>query len=215
MKAILYKPTGGTTTHEPETGRKFALDELCGLIGCKRVELITCPDGSTLWFDEEGRLSNPRKERNMPAEQAARRSGARPIGGLLGNVLHVPAKREERPAPGPITALDVALALTRSNRTVGANYGKMRSGDLESAEERADNLLNANGGKHAYVRLGDPHEWGGEGAAATIYMEPYSHRDDDCLCPRLYESPSVESMRAPYGYYISITNGGIASVYPL
>lgn len=110
-----------------------------------------------------------------------------------------------------LTARDVAKALVRSNNLVGRSYGAMREERPETPEERVDNLLNE---QHAYVRLGDPHEWGGPHAVATIYLESSSHRDDDCICPHYYEAPCIDSMSAPPGYYIECINAAVASVYP-
>jgi len=107
-------------------------------------------------------------------------------------------------------AKKVALALVKASPKPG------RRTENDTDEERAENLLRS--GKYGpYVADGDPHEWGGGGAVATIYMEQKGDKGD-CAKPLDYygDGFDVAFTASDYlgDYYIEFVNAAVAVVYP-
>ena len=78
--ATLYEPSGGGTPCRPRNGKKFALDELQGLIG-GYIEMVRIPGdaGRRVFFvDEEGRLKHLR-----PNVRASHLAGQLLVGNAL------------------------------------------------------------------------------------------------------------------------------------
>lgn len=120
------------------------------------------------------------------------------------------------------TMEDAVSSATRSTRVISSPREtgvSFDSTENESEEKRVENILRD--GKYGpYIVDGDPHEWGGEGAVATIYME--QHGDDgDCFLPLDYYGENGEdafeiSQKATEilgDCWIEFCNAAVACVY--
>lgn len=104
----------------------------------------------------------------------------------------------------------VAVALVEASPKPG------RRTENDTNEERAENLLRS-GTYGAYVVDGDPNEWGGVGAVATIYMEQKGDKGD-CRVPLEYYGDGFDVAFTASDflgdYYIEFVNAAVAVVYP-
>ena len=110
-------------------------------------------------------------------------------------------------------AKQVATAIVRSSYSAGRTFGV----EDETIEARAENLLRS--GKHGpYVVDGDPNEWGGDGAVATIFMEQKGDAGDCHVPLDYYEGGFDVAFKASDllpGFYIEFINAAVAVVYPV
>lgn len=113
-----------------------------------------------------------------------------------------------------------------SEKVARAIVGKSRlSGCLidgffdDTEEERVQNLLR-NGKYGAYIIDGDPYDWGGSNAVATIFMEQHGG-DGDCFIPLDYYGEDGEdgftvaskASEVLGEYWIDFINPAVACVY--
>lgn len=107
----------------------------------------------------------------------------------------------------------VATAIVKSCYRAGRTPGV----EGESNATRIKNLLR-DGTYGPYIADGDPHQWGGHGAVATIYMEPKGDKGD-CHLPLDYYGDGGEVAAKASdlldGHYIEFVNAAVAVVYPV
>lgn len=111
----------------------------------------------------------------------------------------------------------VATAIVKVCETAGRSFGA--KGDTENNAARVANLLR-DGPYGPYIANGDPQEWGGGEAVATIYMEQKGGAGD-CYLPLDYWGEEQESAfevaaRASDllgDYYIEFCNAAVACVF--
>lgn len=106
----------------------------------------------------------------------------------------------------------VAEAIVRSSTSAGRTHNV--SGESDTV--RTNNLLReTNYG--AYIVEGDPSDWGGGGALATIYLEPKGTKGD-CEIPLDYYGGGIlVAMKASNELkdaFIEFVNPAVACVYP-
>jgi len=112
-----------------------------------------------------------------------------------------------------VTARMVAEAICKVCRRAGQAWDAERH---QTVAQRVENLLR-DGPYGPYIADGDPHEWGGPGTLATIYMEAKGD-DGDCMIPLEYYGDgmlvSIEaSALLPGNAYIEFVNAAVAVVY--
>ena len=108
----------------------------------------------------------------------------------------------------------VAEAIVKHSWRAGQAWSET---EPQTEEERAENLLRPIGKYKAYIVGGDPYEWGGNSAVATILMEAKGTKGD-CEVPLDYYGNGMDvsfKASAELGdHYIEFVNPGVAVVYP-